>query len=1182
MEIPFEQFPGLGCDEYPGFPVDECPALPDLSRHCSVCTDILKAHPEIYEDLKNCKTSKGVTLARCIKTGIDNCGHPAFKSLGAVAGDVESYDTFAPLFDKLLERRHGEVPSLNSKCYGRRSLTTESAEPFGGYVMSCKVAAWRSLDVRFPPAASLQDREEVERILVDCAMAMEGNDLKGQYYPLTGSNSYPSKPGGMSSEERKMLADNHLFDHPDAPNVLSTGAGRHWPHGRGVFTNERRSLTLWINEEEHLKATSQQTGGNVQAAYLELSNVLGQMSSKLPAGFAYSKRLGYLTSNPANLGTALRVSASVRIPFLKHFQDDLKKWCAARDLETSFVKPDLVEVSTRVKMNITEEEMVNQLVENLAQLVRAERLMEQGIPVDEALARGLQRGDLTPVDPETTSWDAAGNALREMFSSAVDSCGVTPVDIAPLETMQRLAGALVIASEVNSLQDAAAILQQEKAAVKIQALQRGRSERKVGEESRSQSKGLEAEICRQVDDFQKLRFLLAELLASAAQDGSLQKALAIGKPPDMADDEKEVLRLQLESSLDRGGLAKALAQTNATGPEIEGTSPDLAQHAEDAATIIMEENGENGNDEDSFTGHEPLKIRIAYQLLAAEMEGSLEKSFIALRDWCLEDLRQKAALELEAACKDGLLEVILSKNEEVKMAKNAARKHQDLRNKAAGALISALDDGSLEAALRAPRKDDLEALRCKVARRLEAGLNDGSLQAALRDGLNRRQQSKKDVAKDQIQVKDEMNQSLDHLRYRVALQLEASCANGSLEKLLAKEETHSSKALREKVAQTLESALVDGSLETALEASMKQNQGKLKSDPKVDELRQKAAKLLAASCANGAIEAALSSQAEKKQEALRNEVARRLEAACDDGTLEVAVKAIAANQRSKGEVEAVRKKIAFRLQESATDGTLEAALAATSGSRSIAATAGSNSNTFGDLDDSEDLRSKVGQQLSEAFFDGSLEAALDANQRSEDGMDNLKSMLADSLSNAFVNGSLEAALEATNTSPMKEEKTIKPISEPQIEGRIAKPTRPPSAQAKSGAAALLQVMSSYDRRIGKLLEWIQAAEQEILQRSQLMAMLEVQVEEAQQDLRSLDQAWERQQLAVEQEEARDLKLQEEKKRLTESLKLEKLKQRHAAVDLDGGYSARSELTSAPSRLGASSPGTTPWSWRSQA
>ena len=145
----------------------------------------------------------------------------------------------------------------------------------------------------------------------------------------------------------------------------------------------------------------------------------------------------------------------------------------------------------------------------------------------------------------------------------------------------------------------------------------------------------------------------------------------------------------------------------------------------------MEENGKGiGNDEDSnFTGHEALKIRIAYQLLSAEMEGSLDNSFVALRDWCLEDLRQKAALELEAACKDGLLEVVLSKNEEAKNV--AGRRHQDLRNKAAGALISALDDGSLEAALRAPRKDDLEALRCKVARRLEAGLHDGSFTSSL-------------------------------------------------------------------------------------------------------------------------------------------------------------------------------------------------------------------------------------------------------------------------------------------------------------------------------------------------------------------------------------------------------------------------------------------------------------------
>eukprot|EP00913_Durusdinium_trenchii_P035199 g32929.t1 len=66
LAIPFEQFPGLGHEDYPGFPTAECPPLPDLSRHCSVCADVLKAHPELYEQLKARATSKGGIRSRCI------------------------------------------------------------------------------------------------------------------------------------------------------------------------------------------------------------------------------------------------------------------------------------------------------------------------------------------------------------------------------------------------------------------------------------------------------------------------------------------------------------------------------------------------------------------------------------------------------------------------------------------------------------------------------------------------------------------------------------------------------------------------------------------------------------------------------------------------------------------------------------------------------------------------------------------------------------------------------------------------------------------------------------------------------------------------------------------------------------------------------------------------------------
>jgi len=70
-------------------------------------TDVLKAKPDLYAKLKETKTSMGTTLGQCIKTGIDNKGHPMIKPVGLVAGDEESFTTFKELFDPVIEARHG-------------------------------------------------------------------------------------------------------------------------------------------------------------------------------------------------------------------------------------------------------------------------------------------------------------------------------------------------------------------------------------------------------------------------------------------------------------------------------------------------------------------------------------------------------------------------------------------------------------------------------------------------------------------------------------------------------------------------------------------------------------------------------------------------------------------------------------------------------------------------------------------------------------------------------------------------------------------------------------------------------------------------------------------------------------------------------------------------------------------
>ena len=49
---------------------------------------------EIYANLRDLATPSGFTLDNVIQTGVDNPGHPFIMTVGAVAGDEETYEVF--------------------------------------------------------------------------------------------------------------------------------------------------------------------------------------------------------------------------------------------------------------------------------------------------------------------------------------------------------------------------------------------------------------------------------------------------------------------------------------------------------------------------------------------------------------------------------------------------------------------------------------------------------------------------------------------------------------------------------------------------------------------------------------------------------------------------------------------------------------------------------------------------------------------------------------------------------------------------------------------------------------------------------------------------------------------------------------------------------------------------------
>lgn len=188
--------------------------MPDLSKHSNFMTDFLKEHPEVYDRLKNKKTVNGVTLAHCIKTGMDNPGHPHIKTCGITAGDEESYEVFKDIFDPIISARHGGYGPNDKQPTNLdiNKLSRTDTDPTGRYVLTSRVRTGRSIrGFKLPPVIDFEERRKMEAVAVKGLMNLKG-EFAGDYYPLNGSRSYAPKPNGMPvAKEEELRAIGNLF-----------------------------------------------------------------------------------------------------------------------------------------------------------------------------------------------------------------------------------------------------------------------------------------------------------------------------------------------------------------------------------------------------------------------------------------------------------------------------------------------------------------------------------------------------------------------------------------------------------------------------------------------------------------------------------------------------------------------------------------------------------------------------------------------------------------------------------------------------------------------------------------------------------------------------------------------------------------------------------------------------------
>merc|ERR1711998_218958 len=373
--------------------------MPDLSKHSNYMAEVLVAKPEIYETLKDKTTSSGVTLAQCIKTGVDNPGHPHIKTVGMTACDEESYEVFKELFDPVISARHNgyAADATQPTNLNIDQLSDTDIDPEGKYVLTTRVRTGRSVKgFKLPPAIGFQERRDLEKLCVDALLKMEG-DLKGEYFPLHGSQSYADKPNGMTEEkEAELRSCGNLFQEPDSTLLLASGMGRHWPDGRGVFHNNDKNLFVWVGEEDHLRIVSMQGSRTkctpegkqikeVTARFIRACDEVEKVLKAEGSAFMHNENLGWVLTCPSNLGTGLRAGTMVMLPQLSA-RKDFKKLLGKMGLQArgtggvdSASTGGTWDISNADRIGKGDVDLVNVLIEGAAKLVEWEPSLEAGV-----------------------------------------------------------------------------------------------------------------------------------------------------------------------------------------------------------------------------------------------------------------------------------------------------------------------------------------------------------------------------------------------------------------------------------------------------------------------------------------------------------------------------------------------------------------------------------------------------------------------------------------------------------------------------------------------------------------------------------------------------------------------------------------------------------------------------------
>lgn len=238
----------------------------------------------------------------------------------------------------------------------------EQIVPDSDVVISSRVRFARNLDT-YPFSSKINDNQAATLV----------EEVKGITTSLSEKDNrkfYSCNISSLSEIDKTAMVERHIVSPLLAEKEQSTG----------LILSEDETISIMINEEDHVRIQAIVGGMNLERAYNEADRIDDIAYEKLH--FAYDEKYGYLTSCPTNTGTGMRASCMVFLPALssanmmqKLIEEVGKYGVTIRGIYGEGTKSlgNIYQISNQKTMGNSESEIIENLKKIVFQVVKQER-----------------------------------------------------------------------------------------------------------------------------------------------------------------------------------------------------------------------------------------------------------------------------------------------------------------------------------------------------------------------------------------------------------------------------------------------------------------------------------------------------------------------------------------------------------------------------------------------------------------------------------------------------------------------------------------------------------------------------------------------------------------------------------------------------------------------------------------